>query len=296
MPASRSSGALMLAIDRSATMTLQQKWQAVQISAVQALDSDLFDTTVLGMDAYPSGFTDINACLSDGICTGETPAECDALLGIPGVACGATGITVALAASGSKKSSAATGVRHDIYQYLSATTPVSSTTDDGSPAYEALAASVSTLQQTAVENRVLIWISDGSPNCASFSAPTRPGYDDGGGCADWEEPSTIETLIANAHTNAAVPIQTFVIGLPGSDSTGAANGSFATAPYHMTLAFSVFAVAGAPDYIDRACDRTAVFTKTGGAPADPCHVDLAGGLFSSAELTSAIDSIGARAL
>jgi hypothetical protein len=279
VPAPRSSGALMLALDASASMTTNQKWQTLQTSVVTALDADLFDATVLGVNAYPSGYVTGPACV----------------FGFQ-VACGASGISVAPSASGLSKSSAASGVRHDIYEYLVERAPLSNDNDDGSPAYPALAASINALKQASAETRALVWITDGSPNCASVSDPTRPGYSDSNDCPDWEEPNTLTALIHDANLDAAAPIQTFVIGIPGSNSTTATNGTFPTAPYSMLLALSTLAVAGAPDFVDQSCDKTSVFTQSGVAPAKPCHLDLSGNSFSPSTLAAAIDSVGARAL
>ncbi len=114
-------------------------------------------------------------------------------------------------------------------------------------------------------------ITDGGFSCTSVSSPTRPGYSDGL-CLDWEYPDTVNALIKGASTDPDKPINTFVVGVPGSNSKGEVQGSYATAPYHMRLALSTYAVNGSPETIDPACDKDLPFTKNGGGdPIKPRH-------------------------
>ena len=74
---------------------------------------------------------------------------------------------------------------------------------------------------------------------------------------------------------------TFVVGVPGSDSTGQPQGPYATPPYNMLLALSTYAVSGSPTTVDPTCDSSAVFTQGGPAPAVPCHFDMTNGNFNT---------------
>jgi hypothetical protein len=197
-------------------------------------------------------------------------------------------------AAGTDKSNAQTGVRHDIYQYLATTSPIVDSSD-ASPIYEALSAGYMALQAYPIDKRILVLITDGGFSCTSLSSPTRPGYSDGA-CNDWEYPDTVNALITQKRTDAAAPVNTFIVGVPGSDSTGGMQGSYATAPYHMRLALSTYAVSGSPDTVDPTCDKAATFTQNGADPAKSCHIDLSSGQFDANVLSSAIETIRGKAL
>lgn len=294
----QKSAAMLFVLDKTASMNKQQKWGTAQLAVVSAIDNDAFDSMSLGLVTFPVSFTDPPQCLCDYACGGPGVCDiqtCKLLLG-GGVSCGTSGLPqIAIAPAGTNKSNAATGVRHDMYQYLVANSPLSNS-DDGSPIYEALQSGYNALKATNVEARILVLITDGGGSCTSLSSPTRPGYSDGA-CPDWEYPDTINALITSARTDATQPVTTFVVGVPGSNSTGQMQDGFATAPYHMRLALSTYAVSGSPSTIDPACSSTAMFTQNGADPAVPCHFDLSsGGGFNANALAQAIAAIRGKAL
>jgi hypothetical protein len=213
------------------------------------------------------------------------------------VSCGTSALPVVpIAPAGMMKSNGSSGVRHDIYQYLATAAPLSNL-DDGAPIYDSLVNGYNALKAVSgVDKRILVLITDGGFSCTSLSSPARPGYLDGNGCPDWEEPDTVNTLIRGANADATTPIDTFIVGVPGSDSTGQKQGPFDTAPYSMQLALSTYAVSGSPATVDPACDSTTAFSQSGTAPANPCHIDLTQGTFDPTTLASAIQQIRGKAL
>ena len=279
-PATQTPAALLLVVDRSASMSLSSKWATVQQAIVQALDSGGFDDLSLGVLGFPAGSVAAPACLTGIVSTVE---------------CGTAATPqVAIANAGAAKSGATSGVRHDIVQYLTATSP---DTDPGntSPVYDPVSLGYAALRSAGVNRLALALLTDGGGNCASVSSPLRPGYSDGT-CPDWEEPPTMNALIAGAQSDPTQPIATFITGLPGSDSTGGMQGTFATAPYSMLLALSTYAVSGSPGTVPAACDKSAVFAQAGAAPAAPCHFDLSQAASSTAPgVASAIRSSRERA-
>jgi hypothetical protein len=201
---------------------------------------------------------------------------------------------VAIAPAGKDKSNAQTGVRKGIRDYLVSNSPLSNS-DDGSPIYDALSAAYAALKSYPVDRRMAVLITDGGFSCTSLSDPPRPGYTDGA-CNDWEYPSSVNALIKGAHDDLAKPINTFIVGVPGSNSTGATVDGFATAPYKMRLALSTYAVSGSPDTVDPACDKGAVFDQAGAEPAVPCHIDLSSGGFDANILANAIADLRGKGL
>jgi hypothetical protein len=123
----------------------------------------------------------------------------------------------------------------------------------------------------------------------------RPGFSDGA-CLDWEHPDNVNQLITMHRDDPMKPINTFIVGLPGSDSTGGTTGGFATPPYEMKLALSTYAVSGSPETVPADCDQSAMFTQGGAAPAVPCHLDLTTGTFDDQVLADAIEQIRGQAL
>ena len=270
--AKQTPAAIMLVIDRSASITAAH-WGSLGVGVITALDNSLFDDLSIGLLAYPQAYTDPPMCLCDSL--GVDLATCRAQLA-PGSACGVVGAPdVAIGNVARQQSLAASGVRRDIGQWLQVTHTRLSTTDDGAPAYAAMAAGYDALKAAAPTRRALLLATDGGFSCAAVSSPARPGYSNGT-CADWEQPDTVNQLITSRRTDPTAPVETVVIGLVGSHSTGQMQGSFATPPYAMALALSTFAVSGSPTSVDAACSKTATFTMAGAAPAMPCHIDLAG--------------------
>lgn len=297
--AKQAPAAILFVLDKSASMSTQNKWGTSQLAVVSAIDKDAFDTTSLGLITFPQSYVNPPQCLCDfyGLGVG---AECQSnfqlITGTPGVSCGVGFLPeMPLTPAGTEKSNAPTGIRRDIYQFLVSTGPLNNS-DDGSPIYDAMKAGYESLKLYPVDKRILVLITDGGFSCTSAASPPRPGYSDGA-CLDWEYPDSVNTLIGAARTDAAKPIFTFVVGVPGANSNGEMQGSYATPPYSMQLALSTYAVSGSPDTVDPACDKAAVFTQNGAAPAAPCHIDLSGGgAFNPDTLAGAISDIRGKAL
>jgi len=297
--AKQAPAAMLFVLDASASMSVGNKWGTAQLAVVQAIDKDAFDSMSLGLVTFPSSFKNPPQCLCDYLSTQVgfplDPATCKMLVA-PGVSCGVSALPqVALAPAGADKSNAPSGVRHNIYQYLVAANPLSNS-DDGSPIYDALASAYNALKAYNVDKRVAVLITDGGFSCTSLANPSRPGYSDGA-CNDWEYPDSVNALITSARTDPSQAINTFIVGVPGSDSHGEMQGSFATAPYSMKLALSTYAVSGSPTTVDPTCDSGLTFSQSGADPAKPCHIDLSSGsAFNANALADAIQQIRGTAL
>jgi hypothetical protein len=269
--------AMLIVLDRSSSMVTNGKWAAAQQAIVQAVDIDDFDHMTLGLLAFPAFREAGPACL----------------LHLQ-VSCGVSSLPqVPLADDGTDKTNASSGVRHDIYSWLTANSP-DTTATDASPGYDAMNAGIAALQGYAISGkRLMLFITDGGFSCTSMSSPLRPNYSDGE-CPDWENPNNVVTLLTNAYNDPNKPVSTFIVGVPGSDSTGQNQGAYATPPYHMRLALSAYALAGSPTTVPAGCNGT--FTKTGGDPAIPCHFDMTTGTFSPQALADVINTIRGKAL
>lgn len=298
--AQQSPAALMFILDGSASMN-GTKWSAAQLAVVQAIDTDVFDTMSLGLLTFPTGFQNPPGCICAYL--GFDPQDpqsqqtCNALLA-PGVSCGVSPLAqIPIQAAGTNKSNASTGVRHDIYQYLVTAHPLSNS-DDGSPIYDALVSGYNTLKGTNIDKRIAVLITDGGFSCTSVANPARPGYPDGYQCPDWEYPDAVNKLISDARQDPTKPINTFIIGVPGSNSHATdPMFPYAVPPYSMLLALSTYAVSGSPDTVDASCDKSAVFSQTGADPTHPCHIDLSNGAtFNAGALADAIAAIRGKAL
>jgi len=284
--AKQASAAMLFAVDGSASMAQSQKWGTAQLATVTAIDKDAFDNTSLGLVRFPAeAFVTPPFCLCQNLCSIVLPG---------GVACGVSALPqVAIADSGTQKSNQG-GVRKAIYDYLATKGPVNDPSD-ASPIYDALVSGYNVLKAQTIDRRVLVLITDGGFSCTSLSNPKRPGYSDGA-CDDWEYPDTVNALIKQNYEDPTKPVFTFVIGVPGSDSTGVPQGAYATAPYNMLLALSTYAVTGSPTTVPTDCDKSLSFSKAGGAPTKPCHFDLSKGTFNADQLATAIEQIRGKAL
>jgi hypothetical protein len=289
--AKQAPAAMLVVLDRSASMSQVGKWGTAQLALVQAIDKDVFDTMSMGMSLFPSGYTGAPDCL----CPGGGPT-CFGLLP-QGVACGYPTLPqIQIQPAGTDKSAAATGVRHAIYQSLVSTQPETADPSDASPIYDSLAGAYAALKTVSIDKRIVILITDGGGSCTSLSARSGTAFSDGM-CPDWENPAGMNQLISGARTDPSQPINTFIVGVPGSNSLGQQQGPYATAPYSMLLALSTYAVSGSPDTVDPACDKALAFSKTGTDPAHPCHIDLSnGGSFNATALSDAISAIRGKAL
>ena len=287
-----TSAAMMVVLDRSASMAQSSKWTTVTQALVSSFDANAFNALSLGLQVYPASYVGAPDC----VCPGQGPT-CGGILP-NGVACGVSVLpAVPLANSGTTLSNDSSGVRHDLYQFLSLHNPESSDSGDVAPGYDALATAYAALAADDVDRRVAVLITDGGFSCTAVSSPSRPGYDDGSGCGDWEHPDGVNQLIAGAHDDAQAPVRTFVVGLPGTNSHGEQQGAYATAPYNMLLALSTYAVSGSPETVDGACDHAAAFTQNGSAPAQPCHFDLSDdATFSAAAVDAALSTVWQQGL
>jgi len=292
--AKQAPAAMLTVLDASASMNKSSKWGTAQLAIKSAIDKDVFDTMSLGLTVFPSSFANPPPCICDTL--GVDQATCNALLA-PGVSCGVSVLPqVPVAPAGQDKTNASTGVRRQMYDWLVGHPPLSNG-DDGSPIYDALRAGYESLKSENIARRMLVLITDGGFSCTSLSSPTRPGYPDDYGCLDWEYPSNVNDLIAGARNDPNKPIFTFIVGVPGSNSTGVAIDGFATPPYNMLLALSTYAVSGSPDTVDPTCSKDATFSQGAAAPAKPCHIDLSSGnSFNADALAQAIADVRGKAL
>ncbi len=289
--ATQEPAALLIVLDKSASMATEQKWPTALLSIVEAIDSDAFNSISLGMVVFPSSNTPLPDCLCDQL---GGPGVCDQFLP-EGVSCGVSVLPqVAMAPAGTMKSNEG-GVRKSIYDYLANNAPLNNG-DDGSPIYDAMVGGYMALKSFDISKRLLLVITDGGFSCTSVANPFRNGYQDANGCPDWEIPDTVNTLIQTQRDDPTKPVNTFFVGLPGSQSTGGQTGGFDTPPYHMRLALSTYAVTGSPDTVDPGCDASAMYTQSGLDPAVPCHIDLTTGTFNADTLTAAIAKIRGQAL
>ena len=269
--AKQTPAAMQVVIDKSTSMAQAGKWTAAQTAIVTAIDASAFDDLTLGLLAYPAMDVAGPSCA----------------FGLP-VSCGVTALPqVALGDTGTDKSTATSGVRKDISSWLSTNPPVGSAT----PGYDALNAGIQALQALPLQGRrLMLLITDGGFTCASLSS--RPGYADSLGCADWEYPDSVVTLLTNAYDDASKPVWTFIVGVPGSDTH---QGDPEAPPYSMRLALSAFAYAGSPTTVDPSCDGTS-FAQSGGDPSVPCHYDLTSGSFDAQSLADTLSAIRGTAL
>jgi hypothetical protein len=281
--AKQAPAAMLIVLDRTQSMT-GNKWSAAQIAIVQAIDKDVFDTMSLGMLTFPTPTT-----VPGPACIGMYPIYCD-VSALP---------QVAISPAGTQKSSDSSGVRAKIYNYLVNNSPQGDDLSDSSPIYAALSGAYQFIKGVPnVDKRIVVLITDGGGSCTSVSNPPRMGYVDGNGCYDWEEPPIMADLISKAHQDPNAPINTFIVGVPGSNSHGEKQGLADTPPYSMLLALSTYAIAGSPETLDPNCDQSMLFsTPPGQDPAHPCHIDLSNGnSFNADALANTITAIRGKAL
>jgi hypothetical protein len=265
--AARAGDALLVVMDRSASMSEANKWTFGSQGIMDALDQAGFDAFEVGLVSAPSGEVTGPACVLNLPISCQSPS-------LPQVPIGPAGA----------KSFLGPGKRQDILDWLEANSPDIGLSGSF-PMYEVVQAGLSFLRVWGgTGHRILVVVTDGGIGCAVVAVPARPGYLDCNGCNDWEYPQSLVTLVAQA--NADVPsIDTFVIGAPGADSTQASGCDYP--PYHMRLALSAIAAAGAPEHVSPTCTgRT--FTQAGGDPTVACHADLTMGNFTAATVANAV--------
>jgi hypothetical protein len=250
-------------------MAMANKYAYAQQAIIAAIDEDAFDSASLGLLIYP------NAQEAGPACIFNIPVTC----AVPGLA------QVPLNLAGTNKSNASTGVRHDIYNQLVASTPQVSL-GNGNPSYDAIGNAINLLKAwPGTGKRILFFITDGGASCTSLS--TRMGYTDSNGCTDWEYPSNIVSLVQAANQDPNTPVNTIFVGVPGADTDG--SDPTMQPPYHVRLALSAEAWAGSPQTCDPNCDGK-TFTQAGGDPVIPCHFDMTQN-FTPALLSAAINKI-----
>jgi hypothetical protein len=267
--AEQAPAALMVVLDRSASMTTGNKWTFAAQAIVQALDKDVFDSMHVGLYVAPSG------SVAGPSCVFNFPVAC-AVPPFPQI-----DVTVA----GAQKSSGQSGVRRDIKDWLIGNPPAGGD-PDGSPLYDAVQAAAGALAAwPETGKRILVIVTDGSLSCAQFSS--RSGFGDCNGCDhDWEHPQNLVTLLTALHGDG---ILSFVVGVPGADTFDSSACNFP--PYHMRLALSAMGYAGAPEFAPAGCTGTA-FTPGGGDPALGCHFDMTTpGSFSAQKLADLISDV-----
>lgn len=235
--AKQAPAALLVVLDRSSSMSQNQKFTQAAIAIVQALDQDIFDTMSLGLYSAPTGTVQGPQCI----------------FGLP-VPCMAPPFPqIDLQYAGDAKSSDPGGVRRSIKDWLTYNAPAGGV-GDASPMFWALQASIGTLQAWPESGkRILLLVTDGTLSCNQFT--DRPGFPDCNGCNhDWEDPNNLVQLLGAANADPVKPIDSFVVGVPGADTYDPQGCNYP--PYHMRLALSAIGYAGSPANADPACTGT----------------------------------------
>lgn len=278
--AEQSPAALLVVLDRSASMAASNKWTFAAQAIVTALDKDVFDSMHVGLYAAPTGTVTGPACVFN------LPVACQ----VPPF----PQIDVTLAGP-MKSTAASSGVRRDIKDWLAGNAPSGGLFEpDGSPLYDAIVAASSALAAWPSDGkRILLIVSDGSISCAQFS--NRAGFADCNDCDhDWEHPQNIIDLLAQLRTDATTPILSFVVGVPGADTYDASACMYP--PYHMRLALSAMAWAGAPELAPGTCTGQ-TFTPGGADPSESCHFDMTTpGSFTAQKLADVITKVRGEVL
>lgn len=281
--AKQAPAAMLVVLQNSGSMAMNSKFAFAAQAVVQALDANVFDTMSLGLLAEPSQAVLGPKCLTDLI---------------PGiqVACGVPPFPqVDLAPATTYKSSDPTGVRHAIKGWLAAAAPVLGDAGDGNPLYDAIKIGIGTLKGwPQMGKRILFVVTDGAISCTSLAMPSRPFFQDGNNCGDWEDPNNIMTLVSNANKDPMTPIDTFIVGVPGSDTYDPTAMNYP--PYHMRAALSSIAAAGSPANVPAGCNSTMPFKQTDPDPAKSCHFDMTGSGYSAAQVADAISLVRGKVL
>lgn len=274
---------MLVLLQRSGSMSQQNKWVFAAQAIVQTLDKPVFDTMTVGLMAAPSSQTGAPQCLINA--TGGLITQ---------VACGVPAFPqVDLAVAGTTKSSDPTGVRHDIKAWL-ANNAADSSAGEGNPLYSAIQAGIGALQGWAGPGkRILFVVTDGAISCTSLSNRTSNAFTDGNGCPDWENPNNIISLVNQAN-NSATPIDTFIVGVPGSDSYDLSGVNYP--PYHMRAALSDIGYAGSPANAPAGCTHTQPFAQTDPDPTLSCHFDMTQNNFSTQAVADAIAAARGKVL
>ncbi len=275
--ATQAPTALLVLLQRSGSMSQNNKWAFAAQALVQALDQPAFDDVAIGLMAAP------NATVTGPACVFNLPVACS----VPAFP------QVDFAIPGQKHSSDPTGVRHGIKNWLTMNAPDQSA-GEGNPLYSAVQIGIGALQGWSAPpgaKRILFVVTDGAISCTSLS--NRQGYTDGNGCTDWENPNNIMTLVSTANKDATSPVDTFIVGVPGSDSYDASGVNFP--PYHMRAALSDIAKAGSPGNVPVGCTATNPFQQTDPDPSVSCHFDMTQN-YSAQAVATAIQQVRGKVL
>jgi hypothetical protein len=275
--------AMLFLLDASGSMGTNNKYANAQQAIVAAMDQNAFDSMDLGLLLYPQ--------------TSPVPAMCPLLaaLGVQ-VNCAVSGLPqVPLSLAGMNKSNASSGVRHDMYTALVASTPAAGP-GNGNPSYDALQSAITALKGFALpmpSRRMLFYITDGGASCASQDVPQRANYQDGNMCPDWEDPHNVVALLTKAQADPSTPVNSLIVGVQGADTT-AGPGDPTNPPYSVRRALSAYALAGSPETVPMGCDGQ--YSQTGTDPAVPCHFDLSTTPNFTQALSAAIATIRSKLL
>jgi hypothetical protein len=276
--AKQAPAALLIVLDKSSSMANGNKWAYAGQAIVKAIDQPAYDTMWLGLYAAPTGNVQGPSCIY-GI---QVPCQAPAFPQIPLKLAGDGPITDQNTARGA------------IYWFVTNVVP-SGGQGDASPMYAALQFSISALKDwKETGKRILLLVTDGTLSCNQLSSPARPGFADCNGCDhDWEDPNNLVQMLDAAQKDPDKPIDSFVVGVPGSDTYDAKGCNYP--PYHMRLALSAMAAAGSPANVDPNCDGK-TFTKDGADPAVSCHFDMTQGNFDADTLAGIINQIRGKTL
>ncbi len=283
--AKQAPAAMLVLLQRSGSMATGNKYAFAAQAIVSALDQNAFDNMTLGLLAAPSA----------------NPIKGPACLANLPVGCGVSPFpNVDLINSLQLKSSDPTGVRHSIKQYLNTNVPDMSA-GDGNPLYDAINLGIGALKGwNGKGKRILFVVTDGGISCTSLSNRTANAFTDGNGCNDWENPNAIMGIVKSANTDLSTPVDTFIVGVPGSDTYDPSGQMYP--PYHMRAALSDIAAAGSPANIPMGCTSSATFhpTKNGDVvdpdPVKSCHFDMTQNNYSSQAVADAIAAIRGKVL
>ncbi len=261
--AQQQPAAMLVLLQRSGSMAENNKWTFAAQAIVAALDQPVFDTMSVGLMASP------NSLVTGPACVLNQPVAC----GVPAFP------QVPLTSAGTLLSTDSSGVRHDILSWLTNNAPDQSA-GEGNPLYNAIQSGIGALQLwPGTGKRILFVVTDGAISCASLSSRTSNAFTDGNGCPDWENPNNIITLVNQANIASSNPVDTFIVGVPGSDTYDPTAVNYP--PYHMRAALSDIAYAGAPAYAPMGCTDTNPFHPTSASdmtvdpdPTVSCHFDM----------------------
>jgi hypothetical protein len=288
--AQQQPAAMLVLLQRSGSMSQNNKWTFAAQAIVAALDQPVFDTMTIGLMAAPNSEVGAPQCLINASLGSVTTVAC----GVPAFP------QVDLKPAGTLKSTDSTGVRHDIKSWLTTNAPDLSA-GEGNPLYSAIQSGIGALQGwQGPGKRILFVVTDGAISCTSVSTRTSNAFNDGNGCPDWENPNNIVSLVNQANTSSTTPVDTFIVGVPGADTYDSTGVNYP--PYHMRAALSDIAYAGSPANVPANCTHTNPFHPTNSSdktvdpdPTTSCHFDMTQN-YSSTQVANAIAAVRGKIL